>query len=325
VPAEVYQTGTAADNEIVLTAPADEATPEGDPVGGTTAGLDTANIAFANPRWEGLDLVFDLEIVPAGSRGAPDVDLGPLEATVTSGQVVAYDAKDRPVFPQPVTFPSVNVSGTVAEPWETGKPAEYWLYPYPPVDWVFSAEFRVTFQESDFPNEGYYEMPLSITSTSGGFDDVFALNTLTARFIAPLVPFIAVVNSNNAMDDNFMLYLAGTQLGPLDFSYDGEFTTYIFVWSDQQEDRDAAAAAVASFFSINVSQLVVRANTSVAGPVPIRGDTYEVTMVNTKANNNGNQGSVVAGYIRLPGTIDDATYNPDDGANWTGTITWANP
>ena len=168
-------------------------------------------------------------------------------------------------------------------------------------------------------------MPLSITSTSGGFDDVFALNTLTARFIAPLVPFIAVVNSNNAMDDNFILYLAGTQLGPLDFSYDGELTTYIFVWSDQQEDRDAAAAAVASFLAVNLSELVVRANTSVAGPVPIRGDTYEVTMVNTKANNNGNQGSVVAGYIRLPGTIDDATYNPVDGANWTGTITWANP
>jgi hypothetical protein len=183
VPAEVYQTGTAADNQVEMTPPAAEAPPAGG-----VSPFRTADIAFTEARWEGLDLVFFVQIIPTGE--APYLDRGNLEATVTSGQVVAYDANNRLVDPQPASLPSVNETELIAEPWETGRPPDYLLWPIPPNEYVFGAEFRVTFQESDFPSEGYYETTLSITSTSGGFDDVFPLNTLNIRFV-PRTSFIS--------------------------------------------------------------------------------------------------------------------------------------
>jgi len=207
VPAEVYQTGTAADNQVEMTAPAAEAPP----AGGGVSPFRTGNLGFSSGYWDGLDLVFYVQITPTGE--APYQDLGALEATVTSGLVLAYDDKDRLVDPQPASLPSVNATETIAEPWETGRPPEYFLWPIPPNDYVFEKEFRVTFQESDFPTEGYYEMPLSITSTSGGFDDVFPLNTLQVRF-APEEPLIAwqTVQSNTPPELGWTINQDGTQI-----------------------------------------------------------------------------------------------------------------
>lgn len=160
VPAEVYQTGTAADDQVVMTAAAAEATPEGDPVGGTVSPFRFGSLVFSSVYGDGVDLWFYVQITPTGM--APYQDLGALEATVTSGLVLAYDDNDRLISPQPASLPSVNETKIIAEPWETGRPPEYFLWSIPPNDYVFGNEFHITFQESDFPAEGYYLMPLEI-------------------------------------------------------------------------------------------------------------------------------------------------------------------
>jgi hypothetical protein len=323
VPTEEYQTGTAADNEVVMTAPAAEAPPPG---GGGS--LDTIDIGFSEARWEGLDLVFTLQLVPYGE--APDESLGALDATVKSGQVVAYDASDRPVIPQPASLPSVDVTETVAEPWETDRPAEYALYPFPPVDYVFEKEFRVTFQESDFPAEGYYVMPLEITSTSGGFDDVFAINTARVRFESrtpTLTPFFVVAcNTPGESTDDLTMTYPGQSPVAVEFANSlGNEVTYearIFIWSDDQAKKDAASAIVTAELP---SVTVVAGVQTMTAAVPVDGNIYVMELANDE-NANGWGGVVGAGFVEVSGSFsvtDGTSIDVDQTSNFN--LVWNVP
>lgn len=319
VPAEAYQVGTAADDQVQMTEPPAEDTPGN--VGGEVACSDGyADIAFRDVHWEGTELVFTLRLLPLGR--APDLSAGDLQATVTSGLVLAYDEDDRLVSPQPVSLPSVNVTETVAEPWETGRPAEYYLYPFPPVDWVFEKEFRVQFQESDFPAVGSgvarYEMPLTISSTSGGFCDVFAVNTATATLSNNEVPFIAVCNVNGEKDDNFNLYVGGTLYGSLNFSAD-ERTTYIFMWADDAPSVDLVKSIITN---VAGSGLVFANVTKLNSAEPAAGTAYNLLMDNTQNNNNGNFGLVILGYATRPAGVATVPYEGNSGEDITATVTW---
>lgn len=319
VPAEAYQEGTAADDQVTMTAAGSEETPGN--VGGEVACSDGyADIAFRDVHWEGTTLVFTLRLLPVGR--APELSAGALSATVTSGLVLAYDEDDRLVSPQPVSLPSVNVTAVVAEPWETGRPAEYYLYPFPPVDWVFEKEFRLQAQESDFPAVGSgiarYEMPLSISSTSGGFCDVFAVNTATATFSNNEVPFIAVCNTNGEKDDNFNLYVGGTLYGSLNFSAD-ERTTYVFMWADDAPSVDLVKSIITN---VAGSGLVFANVTKLNSVEPVAGTAYNLLMDNTQNNGNGNYGLIILGYATRPDGIAVLEYDPGDGQDFTATVTW---
>jgi hypothetical protein len=328
VPAEAYQTGTAADNQVEMTAPPAEAPP----AGGGTSTLRTVDLGFTEGYWEGLDLVFTLRITPLGK--APDDALGDLEATVTSGLVVAYDADGVPVSPQPASLPSVDATETIAEPWETGRPPEYLLYPVPPVDWVFEKEFRVTFQESDFPAEGYYEMPLEITSTSGGFDDVFAINTLRVRFEArtqTLTPFFAVarniLNGPDAMSVNYPGESPHTL--PRNASLDYEFEINIYIWSSDTAEKNAAANIVLDelmedFPSLPSSQFVINDLVSMSTSPPVYGVGYVLDLIDTDLS-DGISGYVFVGFAESPLNLAQLEYSSDFEGNWTGTISWNEP
>jgi len=172
VPAEAFQTGTAADSEVTMT-PAAEDTP-GDVAGETScASWRRAGVMISDVQWDGLDLVITVEMTPRGMP--PETSLGDFEVTLVSGTVIAYDANDRPVVPQPATLPSLNMTGVVAHPWDwyQAEDPDLFLWPFPPADYRFSAEFRVTFQESDFPQTGdeavRYDMPITITNPQGGY------------------------------------------------------------------------------------------------------------------------------------------------------------
>jgi len=332
VPAEVYQTGTAADNQVEMTAPAAEAPPAGGGVGT----LDTVDLGFTEGYWDGLDLVFTLRITPLGK--APDSALGDLEATVRSGQVVAYDANGVPVSPQPASLPSVDVTETVAEPWETGKPPEFVLYPFPPVDYIFEKEYRVTFQESDFPAEGYYEMPLSIASTSGGFDDVFAINTLQVRFDArepAFTPFFAIANNNALADldpgDMEVQYpgadpVAVEFIGPIDdYDYPG-WEIHLFIWSSSQADKDAAIELVIDALAdvYTGPDIVTGSITTMTVAAPTAGVTYGIELTHTQGA-EGSGGRLVAGYIDLPAGVGEEAYYVDVDETVTMNVSWTLP
>jgi len=330
VPAEVYQTGTAADNQVEMTAPAAEAPPAGG--GGGT--LDTIGIGFSEARWDGLDLVFTLQLVPYGE--APDLSLGALDATVKSGQVVAYDASDRPVNPQPVSLPSVDVTETVAEPWETDRPAQYALYPFPPVDYIFEKEFRVTFQESDFPAEGYYEMPLEISSTSGGFDDVFAINTLRVRFEArtpTLTPFFSVVRGIAQGPDAVTINFPGESpiALPRNPATNYSFEINVYVWSADTADKNTARDTVVDalmdeFPDLPSSEFVVNQVASLSSSPPTYGVGYVLELIDTEIS-DGLSGFIYVGFVESPLNLAQLGYTSQypPTYDWTGTISWNEP
>jgi hypothetical protein len=332
VPAEVYQMGTAADNEVVMTAPAAEATPEGDPVGGTVSPFRFGSLVFSSVYGYGADLWFYVQITPTGM--APYQDLGALEATVTSGLVLAYDDNDRLISPQPASLPSVNVTETIAEPWETGRPANYFLWSYPPIDYVFGNEFHITFQESDFPSEGYYLMPLSITSTSGGFDDVFAINTARVRFEArtpTLTPFFAVarniLNGPDAMSVNYPGESPHTL--PRNASLDYEFEINVYIWSSDTAEKNAAANIVLDelmedFPSLPSSQYVINDLVSMSSSPPTYGVGYVLDLLDTEPL-DGISGYVFVGFAESSLNLAQLEYSSDVEGNWTGTISWNEP
>ena len=324
VPAETFQTGTAADNEVTMTATAEE-TP-GDVAGETScSSWRRAGVMIEKVEWDGLDLVITVEMTPRGMP--PETDLGDFEVTLVSGTVIAYDAKDRPLVPQPATLPSLNITDVVAHPWDWYQ-AEYpdWLlWPFPPVDFRFYKEFRVTFQESDFPQVGgqaaRYDMPITITNPQGGYCSTpRILNEGKAVFSVGLLPFIAVSNFNAAADDNFRFSFGGTVLGDLDFSANGERTTYVFMWSDDAGDQAVVRAAVEA--EMGVGELFFKSITKVAIAEPIAGSTYALSLVNIKQNLNGNRGKIALGYAPSRGSVASVEFTPADGANWTGTATW---
>jgi hypothetical protein len=187
VPAETYTAGTASDNQVTMTA-----TPEEKPVDITDPPLPAearnAAIYIHSVEWQGLDLVAKVRVSPTG-RAAVE-GLGALSATLTNGTTVAVDGSGALLSPQPTGLPSLSLTGTVVEEWsaitEEDKPET------PPSDRVFQGEFRVTYSAGDFPPDGAaysYRMPINITGTSGGFDQVTILNSGVAVFEAtPVAP-----------------------------------------------------------------------------------------------------------------------------------------
>jgi len=239
------------------------------------------------------------------------------------------------VIPQPVSLPSVDVTETVAEPWETDRPAQYALYPFPPVDYVFEKEFRVTFQESDFPAEGYYEMPLEITSTSGGFDDVFAINTLQVRFEArtpTLTPFFAIVRAVLAASDAITVSFPGESLITLARNTsDYQFEINVYIWSADTADKNAAANIVknklmSDYPGLPSSDFVINDLTSLTSSSPDYGVGYVVEIVDTDEL-DGMSGQVFAGFAEASSNLAQLAFGDGITAewSWTGTISWNEP
>ncbi|MFZ9959310.1 MAG: hypothetical protein ACO3GP_02865 [Candidatus Limnocylindrus sp.] len=330
VPAEEYQIGIAADNEVQMTAPPEEATP---PDGGGGS-LDTVNLGFVSGGWDGLDLVFVLRITPLGK--APNLSQGDLEATVKSGQVIAYDANGVPVSPQPVSLPSVDVTETIAQPWTIGRPPEFLLYPFPPVDWIFEKEFRVTFQNSDFPSEGYYETTLEISSTSGGFDDVFAINTLRVRFEArtpTLTPFFSVVrNIENGPDAVTINFPGESPIAlPRNPALDYTFEVNVYVWSSDTADKNTARDIVLDALmdlipGLPSSWVVVNQVASLSSSPPTYGVGYVLELIDTEVS-DGLSGLIFVGFTESPANLAQIEYGSQypPTYDWTGTISWSEP
>ena len=205
VPAEVFQTGTAADDEVSMSAVA-EAVP-GDVAGETTCyNARRIGVMITSMEWEGLDLVVKVQVTPTGQPA----DTGSqLEVTLVSGLVLAYDASDRLVDPQPVTLPSLSLTDVVAHDWDyyQAEDPNLFLWPFPPVDRVFFGEFRQTFQESDFPQSGdeavRYVMPITITDPQGGYCDVEVLNSGEVEFKKePMNLYISICDEDDSYDQN---------------------------------------------------------------------------------------------------------------------------
>ena len=233
VPAEVFQTGTAADNEISMGAAGSESTP-GD-VNNETTCLNTRRIGVMidSVEWEGLDLVVKVRVTPNGQPA----DDGELEVTLVSGQVLAYDAKDRLVVPQPAILPSLNITGVVAREWSwyQAQDPDLLLWPFPPVDYVFEGEFRVTFQESDFPQSDdeavRYVMPITITDPQGGYCDVEVLNSGEVEFrrLAFTSATISYAWSDGTDLDTMTTILEPITEGPIGFA--GASSTTHMTWA----------------------------------------------------------------------------------------------
>jgi hypothetical protein len=177
-------------------------TPITDPGGGGTGGggsnepdpdpnpddqLDPTRVGlyFHSVTWANTTLIVRIRVAPTGR--APLAGKGDLTATITSGTVVAVDENDTPINPQPAGLPSLSASGLIVAEWTAENyPDDNTAIP-PPGNRVFQGEFQIAFNPGDFPtldenNYVKYKMPVAITSTSGGFDEVVILNSGMAVF-----------------------------------------------------------------------------------------------------------------------------------------------
>lgn len=174
VPAETFTAGSAIDQVVAMPTPEPEAGDGGSPPAADTGEPRTAALYFYSVEWEALELVVKLRIAPTGVAAVEG--LGALQATIESGTVVDASGNAATFSPQP----SLNETDTVALEWsqvsEPNKPAN------PPADRVFQGEFRIPYDLDDYPAVGRYEMPITITGTSGGFDQVTILNSGLAVF-----------------------------------------------------------------------------------------------------------------------------------------------
>jgi len=183
IPDEEFTTGFDLDPGGELVEPEPEAVPEAVPEDGEPT---TCAIYFHSIAWEDdTTLVVKVRVSPTGL--APEDGSGNLTATLSSGTVVAVDRAGRAINPQPGTLPSLSFTGTVA--------LEYTAENYPddnvaeplPSDRIIEGEFQIDYSLSDFPvldEENYVEfrMPVLVSSTSGGFDEVTVLNSAVAVF-----------------------------------------------------------------------------------------------------------------------------------------------
>jgi hypothetical protein len=164
-------------------------------------------------------------------------------------------------------------------------------------------------------------------------DDVFAINTLQVRFRAGLVPFFAVICNNPLGFDDVSMQFPGIDTVPLAFTNSATtvaWEAYVFVWSDNQADKDAAAAAAIS--NLPFPPIVVRGITSMKTSPPIPGTGYQLVLTDTENQYYPNTGAyegcggrVVVGYAELPAEIDETNFGVDGLSSWTGTLTWATP
>ena len=176
VPAEAFTQGTAADQWVLISPELKEAPPAApafDP-------SRSAGIYFHSVEWSGLTLVVSVRVAPTGRAAA--TGLGPLMATIQSGTVVALDAAGTVISPQPGSLPSIGATtGEIVDEWSTYDESS--SLPVPPLDRIFEGQFRIPFTSNDLPAAGVqYRMPITITGTSGGFDDVQILNSGIAYF-----------------------------------------------------------------------------------------------------------------------------------------------
>ena len=176
VPAETFTQGTAADRWVLIPPELKEAPP-------AEPALDpsrSAGIYFHSVEWSGLTLVVSVRVAPTGRAAA--TELGPLMATIQSGTVVALDAAGTVISPQPGSLPSIGATtGEIVDEWSTYDESS--SLPVPPLDRIFEGQFRIPFTSNDLPAAGVqYRMPITITGTSGGFDDVQILNSAIAYF-----------------------------------------------------------------------------------------------------------------------------------------------
>jgi hypothetical protein len=139
----------------------------------------SVGIYFHSAEWDGPELTVAMRLAPTGK--APRSDLGPLDVTIESFEVVALLPNGLPVDPQPESLPSLSFSGQIAEPWDGIAEG----LPVPPADRIFEGQFVVEFDEGDFPPEAEdpaeqltYQMRVQFTAWEGGFTEVSYLNTL---------------------------------------------------------------------------------------------------------------------------------------------------
>lgn len=126
------------------------------------------------------------------------------------------------------------------------------------------------------------------------------------------IPYIVISNVNSAKDDNFDIYLNGTQLsGRANFSIDNEITTYLYYWDS------AYASNIRSFYS----SYYFRDSYLQGGPRPnFGGAANTIFLQNVGQNNNGNYGLIYFGIYNPGNNLNAAvqdTWGPDDGDSQT--------
>jgi hypothetical protein len=247
VPAETFTAGSAIDQVVSMPTPQPEDGDGGAPPAADTGEPRTAALYFYSVEWDDLELVVKLRIAPTGVAAVEG--LGALQATIENGTVVAVDANGVALNPQPQTLPSLNFTGTVAQMWsqvsEPNKPAR------PPADRVFQGEFRIQYATGDFPSAGRrYEMPITITGTSGGFDQVTILNSGLAVFNSNpvnllLLHFDGANNSTSIVDSgtygltvvaegNAKISTASSKFGGAAGRFDASSQNTLFTTTDSQ-------------------------------------------------------------------------------------------
>lgn len=278
-------------------------------VSGDEAGCvgPSVGLYFHELTFVGTTLVVKLRLTPSGV--APAQNLGSLNATIQSGTTVARIGPGGPlVSPQPTNLPTVNFTGLIASPDPSPSPGE-----------IYQGEFQIQYPIDTFPTiadpQIVYEMPIFVSSVSGGFCNVSIQNTGLAIFepTSGNVPWIVVVNSNGAKDDIFQIIYGGSVLGTCDFSPDGELTAYLFIWSGDPAAINAAKSAAGSY--------VYRQTFTVASSYPSPGSNATLTMNNIGQNNNGNRGDLIWGRSQS-GQAGSIEWAPGDGQDFVTQLSW---
>lgn len=131
-------------------------------------------------------------------------------------------------------------------------------------------------------------------------------------------PFIAIVNSNGNLDDNFRIYLDGVFLFDADFSRQ-EYSAYLILFDNTKVD------IVKSYLSRVVSfPPVYRGDFLVEKPISVKpGGTSTVFMENIQDNGNDNYGEVFYGILEqdfeLAYPLD---WNPSAGESQSLSLDW---
>jgi hypothetical protein len=145
------------------------------------------------------------------------------------------------------------------------------------------------------------------------------------------VPFFAVFSNPPAAGDDLSMIFPGAGAITLEFpSYtentDVVFQAYVFIWSDDQADKDAAAAIVLDYLPdpIPGSRVFVSSVSTMSTPIPVEGVSYEIRLTSTEGY-AGNAAGILAGHVQYPANYDITDAPVYETGTWTGTITWNAP
>lgn len=136
--------------------------------------------------------------------------------------------------------------------------------------------------------------------------------------------FIAIVNTNQARDDNFDIYLDGTRLFLADFSFENEYTGYIVTFLSSSA-RTIGGAFVDDYVGAPV---VYRQSIQIERPATAYpGQSSQLFFQNAQENNNGNYGQVFYGFTGGDRVLvaDIISYSPSNGSDATLTLYWGEP